>query len=496
MLVWSLLSISVYHYYSVSMERDSIVHQKHPITIECIVMFLLLPIGGWLADAYFGRYKVIHYGMWTMWLGSVLSTLSLVIAMVSTLYDRHGDPWISVFSKAVMGAGLGAFQANIIQFGIDQLSEVSSTDITHFVTWYSGMLFAGGIILFFIGNCTTEYARILVVNVCLTLALCLNFLFSHLLVKEQANDNPLPLIWKILQYSIKHKSQWQRILSLPKHRMLSRFNVAKQIYGGPFTSEQVEDVKTFFRVITIIATCVLACSGVVNVGYARVQLMTHLQNWPLRNDTSLASCYIKQSLTYSDYICVVTVLLFYKNIVQPLLYNVIPRVNITMRFLLSIFLFFIAILGLLGIELAAYFHHTKIHCVYQGIEGIPNTGNQVVYPVKYHWIIIPGIAYGLFMFLSILSVIEFVCAQAPFNMKGLMLGTVYILIGFCSLIQTAISTPFLYKPQLAWEKAPLTCGIWYFMLQGAIVIVGFVVAVVMIKQYKLRERNSVLLQQS
>ena len=99
------------------------------------------------------------------------------------------------------------------------------------------------------------------------------------------------------------------------------------------------------------------------------------------------------------------------------------------------------------------------------------------------------------MFLSILSAIEFVCAQAPYNMKGLMLGIAYILIGIGSLIQTAISTPFFYK-QLEWEKVPLTCGIWYFMLQGAIVIVGFVVAVAMIKQYKLRERNSVLLQQS
>ena len=43
---------------------------------------------------------------------------------------------------------------------------------------------------------------------------------------------------------------------------LSKLNIAKRVYNGPFTSEQVEDVKTFFCVILVITTVVIACSGV------------------------------------------------------------------------------------------------------------------------------------------------------------------------------------------------------------------------------------------
>ena len=490
-LVWSFLATSVYHYYGISIERDSVI-KNHPIDSELLVIALLLPIGGWLADAYLGRYTVIHYGMWTMWLGAVLSTLSLVFAKVSTLYGSHGDRWVSFVSKAIMGAGLGVFQANIIQFGIDQLSVASSTAITSFITWYSGTLFASGIVIYVCGECTsTDYAGILVVVVFLTLALCSNFFLNHLLVKEHPTDNPLPLIWKVVRYTIKNKHQWQRLLPSQEHTILSKFNIAKTMYAGPFSDEQVEDVKTFFRVMLIITTCMAACSGLTNVSYARTELMKHLQNWPNSNDTSLSSCYTRLSLTYVNYPAVVATFLLYKTVIQPLFYNVLPRVNMTTKFVISIILFFITIMALLGIELAAYLHQTKNQCVFQGLGDTSKADNHVVYTINYLWMIVPGMAHGYFVFLLVITYIEFICAQAPFNMKGLVLGTVYTLFGLGALIQTALSTPFLYK-QPAWEKAPLTCGIWYFMLQGVIVIVVFIVIVVMTKKYKLRERSNQL----
>ena len=197
-------------------------------------------------------------------------------------------------------------------------------------------------------------------------------------------------------------------------------------------------------------------------------------------------CIRDRSLTYVNYVSVVTALLLYKTIIQPLFYNFIPRINMTTKFLLSVLLFFVTIIALLGIELAAYHHQKNNYCVY---DNKLNAANNVVYTVEYLWIIIPGVAYGFFVLLLILTGIEFICAQAPFNMKGLMVGITYVLFGLGCLIQTAISTPFLYR-QPAWEKAPLTCGIWYFMLQGVIVIVGLVAAAVMIKKYKLRERSN------
>lgn len=261
-LAWSFLAMSVVYYYSISISRDSIpmkVNYERPKGSELIGMGSLLLIGGWLADAYFGRYKAICSGLWIMWIGSFLSACSLVIAKVNMTYRHEGDRWVSLFSKLVMGSGFGLFQSNIIQFGIDQLSDASSTEITSFITCYTLTLFISGFVMYFSANCTCaqDYVGVLVLTVCLTLAVCTYFLFNHVLVKEQIIQNPLPLIWKVVRYSIKNRNIQQRFSSFKDHSFL---DIAKTVYAGPFSSEQVEDVKAFFRVMVVIITCVLAAA--------------------------------------------------------------------------------------------------------------------------------------------------------------------------------------------------------------------------------------------
>ena len=69
-----------YHYFTISKIRDP---TQQMITLnpsEILTIGLFLPIGGVLADAYFGRYKVILHGMWIMWLGAMLNGLSLILS--------------------------------------------------------------------------------------------------------------------------------------------------------------------------------------------------------------------------------------------------------------------------------------------------------------------------------------------------------------------------------------------------------------------------------
>ena len=41
---------------------------------------LTLPVAGWLADTHTGRYKVIRGSVWIMWIATVLTVISSVIA--------------------------------------------------------------------------------------------------------------------------------------------------------------------------------------------------------------------------------------------------------------------------------------------------------------------------------------------------------------------------------------------------------------------------------
>ena len=488
-LAWSFLAMSVVYYYSISVSRDSVsmkVNNERPKDSELIGMGSLLLIGGWLADAYFGRYKAICSGLWIMWIGSFLSACSLVIAKLNMVYGYRGDRWVSLFSKLVMGIGFGLFQSNIIQFGIDQLSDASSTEITSFITCYTLTLFISGFVMYFSAHehCAPDYVGVLVLTVCLTMAVCIHFLFNHVLVKEQIIQNPLPLIWKVVRYSIKNYNIQQRFSSFRDHSFL---DIAKAVYAGPCSSEQVEDVKAFFRVMVVIIACVLPHSGTTSISTIKDSLLPHLQNI---QSTSSLNCYRVLTLTHANFIFTVVLVLLYLIIIQPLFYNCIPKVNITTKFIIALALYLIRIVALLGIESASYQYQLQGNAANISRCYTLQNGHHTITNINSEWIVVPEIANGLSLFILILAGLEFVCAQAPFNMKGLVFGITYAVFGGCTLLQTVLLVPFHFVEGTVWEKVPLTCGIWYFLIQVVLTLLCFVLMIVVIKRYKSRTRIS------
>ena len=85
------------------------------------------------------------------------------------------------------------------------------------------------------------------------MGLILDFSLSHNLIKEPVSVNPVSLIYKVLKYAAKQKTAVQRsALTYWENELPTRLDNGKAKYGGPFTTEQVEDVKTFWRVPVII----------------------------------------------------------------------------------------------------------------------------------------------------------------------------------------------------------------------------------------------------
>jgi peptide/histidine transporter 3/4 len=104
-------------------------------SIGTVALGFTLPLAGWLADMYLGRYKVIRWSMWIMWTASMLATGCSVVAQ---LVDNDNKIFqeISVVMFVIVAIGFGGYQANIIQFGLDQLQDASTTEITAFLRWY------------------------------------------------------------------------------------------------------------------------------------------------------------------------------------------------------------------------------------------------------------------------------------------------------------------------------------------------------------------------
>ena len=256
-LVWNFLVISVFYYLSI----------YHPFRhLYSITWGLTLPIAGWLADVYLGRYKVIRWSIWIMWIASVLLVASSILSqLVESYYSIH-NKHITVVLLLVMSIGFGGYQANIILFGIDQLQDASTDEITSFISWYLCSYFSGGIIISFVAFCLGGvYDGLLdefLICVFLTIVVILTLTFDNAFLKEPITHDPFQLIYKIIKYAIKNKHpRCRSAFTYCEDELPSRIDFGKSKYGGPFTTEEVENVKTFLRLVVIIVLGSSVASG-------------------------------------------------------------------------------------------------------------------------------------------------------------------------------------------------------------------------------------------
>ena len=93
----------------------------------------------------------------------------------------------------------------------------------------------------------------------LLIALMFLFLFIILCFRrrwfyvELKQLNPYKMVVKVVNYARKHKYPLQRsAFTYCDNELPSRIDFSKERYGGPFKTEQVENVKTFFRILLVL----------------------------------------------------------------------------------------------------------------------------------------------------------------------------------------------------------------------------------------------------
>lgn len=223
---------------------------------------LAFPLAGWIADVHYGRYKVILVSLWLMLLGHVLI---LIVFLIKCFYDpttmRYIVYW-GIFPVAflIINAGLAAFQANVIPFGLDQMPDGSTEEVSAFIHWYYGVrnILAGIIPLgaCYIGRIElTSVVVSLSEVVCITIALLLCFCWNRYFIIEPKSKNPFQLVHRVLKFAIKNKHPIMRsAFTFWEADIPSRVDLGKSKYGGPFSNEEVEDVKTFIRTTLVLAS--------------------------------------------------------------------------------------------------------------------------------------------------------------------------------------------------------------------------------------------------
>ncbi len=239
-------------------------------TLSDFIPKLLYPLAGWLADAKLGRYKVMRYSLWVMWIGSVLliltSILNYVLWMTEAVSEKsivHYTLPISIIIYSINIIGLAGYHVNVIPFGIDQMEGPSGEQIASFIHWYYWTRnFNFGVIAQFAFesglscNDNKKYQRqysmylLLFQSAFLTAALSLEFLFSSKLHKDAKIHDSIKKVTAISAFVFKHGQPvgQRRAHTFTYDAPPVRSDFAKQSYGGPFEDDEVEDVMSFWRI--------------------------------------------------------------------------------------------------------------------------------------------------------------------------------------------------------------------------------------------------------
>lgn len=493
-LVWNYLVMSVFY---LLMNYTDSVYDK----IWQFVVGIILPLSGWLADAYIGRYKLIHWSLWIMWLATVLATVSSVTDQLSDAYDNiHIKVW--AFLRVALAMGFGGFQANIIQFGIDQLQDASTTEIKSFIIWYVWTIFGPGVILDITFSCVSqqyEIFRVLYVSMNITLALLLLYSCntSHWLIKEPVVKNPFRLVYQVIRYTIKNKHPRQRsAFTYCEDYIPSRIDFSKIKYGGPFTTEQVEDIKTVLRLLPII----IVGSIVGGVFFAIKQIRHYFTRQLTRYagsdknnaEYSLSECYVEASFFHLFGYSAIFLVILHEVVIYPIFHRLYLKIKSVHKVYIGMVLQIATVIVLTVYEI--YSHHqlaemndynTTIPCVFNAYQGVLSTS------FDYRLMTIPDTLVSYSILMVAIGSLEFLSAQVPFSMKGIILGVSYGSTFIFSVILALIMWPFKTRVS-SWGSGVISCGFWFNMLILLIQLLVSLILVPLIRWYKQRKREDLL----
>ena len=511
---------------------DQILLQTNDV-IRMIILFiqglvyLMYPFMGWLADVCFTRYKMITWSTMFILTGSMMGVVAALLLRIIPEYEFCAAIVMGV-ALLVGIPGMGMFESNVIQFGMDQLLEASSEHLSTFIHWYYWTTQLSPLINFYTVMVTVYMPQVVkkcagpsfVSTVAMTsasLSFTLGLLITMMSVcflqnykkdlfieKAGVRTNPITHIFKVLRYTWNHSCPEKRsAFTYWEEDVPPRIDVGKHKYGGPFTNEEVEDVKTFFRLLLLLAA--LIGFQLMDDGRFIVE--------PLA-DTICPSVTVIFLVIYDyhlRYLVAVVGVPFY-HLVWLRRFRTSPP-NMLARLRLGAILPLIQQLVNMSIT-TIYANMPDVHvcthkypCIDQVIShsnsSLPNCllvqmnytensdliDSNATCPVIlnhpqpfYLWLILPQLLSSVSYFLVFMTALEFICAQAPRTTQGMLIGLWYAMFSLRYIVIVNLDGNFVELPG------------WY-IYHGVKVGITFLLTLLflfMARHYKYRQRVEIV----
>ena len=492
--------------------------------------YLLYPLLGWLADVYFTRHKFVLASFVILILTSLMTIVAVCFFLMYSS-ERSIAFTLGGITIVIGLTGLGMFEATAIQFGMDQLLEVSSNKLSTFIYWYYwssnlGQLFLLyvdiGVLVYF-SMCTigisdvvassipghirpfenlTACVAILIMAflqlVCACVGLCLIFCSKKHLNIDRTGEHPLKLIYQVLKYAWKHKCPENRsAFTYWEEDIPPRIDLGKRKYGGPFTTEEVEDTKTFLRILLLLFSLVgFHLSG---HGY---NLMSQLMKDQCPSKWVLGI--VGDPMHFTILTVLIGIPIFYywlsaKSCCSRYFPNMLKRMGFGLLCcLVKEIIELIIHATMVGPHKCRHVDHVVIDSCYFLVAQLNMNGSCLSIPeltdnyficnennTPFLLLLMPNILQGLSFLLVFMTALEFICAQAPLRLKGLLIGVWYASLAVNYLL---VEVPgFFITDGTVWEV---------FHEVKAFIIFSFLVLYLHVsKHYSYRKRDEVMNEQ-
>ena len=233
---------------------------------------IFYPVGGFVADVYLGRCRVIHMSLRFYWIAFAILTIAHILQGLQggsyELYHSIGEASLlytrilPIAAYVFMILAAGGFEPTLIPFGADQLEAAGSNELSSYFYWYYFAIQCGTLLNILVNSGLSmalppqqaDTLQVLVTIIVATCGLFLHKTLEHWYFKNVLRENCIKLVAKVLWYAARVRRrmpQYRRAFRYGEGK-IRRIDLAKRRYDGIFTGDQVEDVKTFCRLCLII----------------------------------------------------------------------------------------------------------------------------------------------------------------------------------------------------------------------------------------------------
>ena len=456
-----MATLSCYEYTKSGITPGS--HNSPWLSIPVALVLVSCPVLGLISDCCSGRYNVLRASIFLLLLSIVLKALDIVFIAVDKILIGEVFQYIML---ATVTLSLTLYVSCVIPFTMDQLVGASGEEFSFTIYWILWPV----VVIEMLKLVTRpmlprDYALFNAIlfgisSLSFAVMYCMILCCNHVLMTKPQTFNTLKLISQVLNYARKHKFPERRsAFTYWEEDYPSRLDLGKDKYGGPFTFEEVENVKTVLGLFPLII-----CISPALAFYGKV---TYDTSSILKEDNDL-----RLWITIVWCLLAASYLPVHQFVIYPIFYSYIPSMlrRIGGGMFLVVFAHALTLMVEIFVVEQNNTNHTKLVITKAEGESTP-------IPISSWLILAANLTRHVGLCLTFFTTVEFTTAQSPCQVRGF--GSFLLLEMYA--IFTCLQGLFFILDHLIAHAVIFT-----------IISSFFILFVFLSKRYKLRQRDDAI----